>query len=56
MTYLLDTDIVIDHLTGQQQIRQLLGQWLPVGVAISIVTYSEIFEGIYGSREPCNTL
>lgn len=52
MTYLLDTDVVIDHLTGRPRIRQLLVQWLPRGVAISIITYSEIFEGIYGSRDP----
>ena len=54
MRYLLDTDFVIDHLTGQQDAHDTLAQLLlnGDGVAISIITYSEIYEGIYGSRDP----
>jgi predicted nucleic acid-binding protein len=52
MRYLLDTDFVIDHLTGQQDARDTLAQLLPDGVAISIITFSEIYEGIHGSRDP----
>jgi predicted nucleic acid-binding protein len=52
MRYLLDTDFVIDHLTGQQDAQDTLAQLLPDGVAISIITFSEIYEGIYGSRDP----
>lgn len=51
MRYPLDTDFVIDHLTGQQDARDTLAQLLPDGVAISIITFSEIYEGIYGSRD-----
>ena len=52
MRYLLDTNIVIDHLTGRQSVTQLLTQLLPEGAGMSIITFSEIYEGIYGSREP----
>lgn len=52
MKYLLDTDFVIDHLTGQQSARDALASFLPDGVAISIITFSEMYEGIYGSRDP----
>lgn len=52
MTYLLDTDFVIDYLTGQDSATTLLATLLPHGASISIITYSEIYEGIYGSRDP----
>jgi predicted nucleic acid-binding protein len=52
MRYLLDTDFVIDHLTGQADALGTLTQLLPDGVAISMITFSEIYEGIYGSRDP----
>lgn len=52
MTYLLDSDFVIDCLTGHQSARAQLDALLPHGAAISIITYSEIYEGIYGSVNP----
>lgn len=52
MRYLLDTDFVIDYLTGQDHAYRLFLSFLANGAALSIVTYSEIYEGIYGSRDP----
>ena len=52
MLYLIDTDRVIDALQGVQPIQQLIQSLLPDGIAISIITYSEVYEGIYGSRDP----
>lgn len=52
MRYLLDTDFVIDYLTGLTEAHDALLQFLPDGIAISIITFSEIYEGIYGSRDP----
>lgn len=52
MRYLLDTDFVIDHLTGQADALDTLTRLLPDGVAVSMITFSEIYEGIYGSRDP----
>lgn len=52
MRYLLDTDHVIDYLYGNQQTRDLLATLQPEGLAISAISYSEIYEGIYASKDP----
>ena len=52
MTCLIDTDLVIDHLSGVDAARDLLAALLPGGRAISIITYSEIYEGIFTGRDP----
>jgi predicted nucleic acid-binding protein len=52
MTYLIDTDRVVDYLSGRETPPGLLSTLRPDGIAISIVSYSEIYEGIYGSRDP----
>lgn len=52
MKYLVDTDYVIDYLYGNQVARDLLAQLNPEGIAISVITYSEIYEGIFSSRDP----
>jgi tRNA(fMet)-specific endonuclease VapC len=52
MTYLADTDLVADYLNGQSAAITLLNGLLPTGLAISLVTYGEIYDGIYGGRDP----
>ena len=52
MTYLLDSDWLADFLTGRPSAVGLVQQLLPDGVAISVVCYMEIMEGIRGSRDP----
>lgn len=52
MKYLIDTDWVVDYLTGQESARILFDTLLPHGIAISIISFSEIYEGIYTSRDP----
>lgn len=52
MKCLVDTDYVIDYLYGNQVARDLLAQLNPEGIAISVITYSEIYEGIFSSRDP----
>jgi|NGEPerStandDraft_6_1074524.scaffolds.fasta_scaffold39112_3 predicted nucleic acid-binding protein len=50
MTYLIDTDIVIDHLAGDQTGSTLLLNTLgPSGIAISNITYTEVYVGILRS-------
>jgi hypothetical protein len=39
VTYLVDTDWVIDHLNGDQAATNLLSSLVPQGIAISIITY-----------------
>ncbi len=51
MKYLIDTDYVIDYLYGNQNARDLVAELDPEGIAISVITYSEIYEGIFGSRD-----
>lgn len=47
MTYLVDTDYVIDYLKGQRNVPEILDALLPEGLAISAITYAEVYEGIY---------
>ncbi len=51
MSYIVDTDWVIDYLRGQTQAIQLLDELSPQGLAISIITFIEVYEGIYRGRE-----
>jgi predicted nucleic acid-binding protein len=52
MTYLTDSTFVIDSFTGQPFAVQLLPTLLNAGLAISIVTHMELWEGVYGDRDP----
>lgn len=45
MPYLIDSDWVIDHLDGVPQAVALLDQLAADGIAISIITYMEVFQG-----------
>jgi tRNA(fMet)-specific endonuclease VapC len=47
MTYLVDTDYVVDYLKGQRKVAALLDPLLPEGLAISMITFAEVYEGIY---------
>ena len=50
--YLLDTDWVVDVLHGQESATQTLLELAPSGLALSIITYGELYEGAYYSRDP----
>lgn len=52
MSYLLDTNWLADFLAGRQPAIDLVQVLLQDGIAISIITYLEIVEGILGSRDP----
>ena len=52
MKYLIDTDYVVDYLKGKTQAIQLLTTLAPNGLAISLITYGEIYEGIYYGHNP----
>ena len=49
MPYLIDTDLVIDHLANIPQANHLLEQLAPEGIAISIITYMEAYQGVVRS-------
>jgi len=42
MTYLVDTDYVVDYLKGQRNVPEILDALLPEGLALSIITVAEI--------------
>ena len=52
MSYLIDSDWVADALQGRQDAVTLLATLSPSGLAISLITYGEIYEGIYYGRDP----
>lgn len=52
MKYLVDTDWLIDYLKGKTAAGQLLDKIVHDGIAISLITYGEILEGIYYGKDP----
>jgi tRNA(fMet)-specific endonuclease VapC len=52
MRYLIDTDWLIDYLKGKSVAGQLLDALAREGIAISLITYGEIMEGIYYGKNP----
>ncbi|HTE86076.1 MAG TPA: type II toxin-antitoxin system VapC family toxin [Dehalococcoidia bacterium] len=52
MTYVVDSDWVADWLAGRPQATRLLTDLSTDGIAISLVTYGEIYEGIYYGHGP----
>jgi tRNA(fMet)-specific endonuclease VapC len=52
MSYLLDSDVTADYLKGLPQPVQHIQSIIGSGIAISIITYGEIYDGIAGSYDP----
>ena len=50
--YLLDTDWIVDVLNGQGASIQALVKLVPSGLAVSLISYGELYEGAYFSRDP----
>ncbi len=52
MRYLIDTDWVISHFRHVERITRTLDEMVPDGLALSIVSLAELYEGVYYSRDP----
>ena len=52
MKYLVDSDYVADYLKGRDQATSFLDHLFPDGIAISIVTFAEVYEGIFYGHQP----
>ena len=52
MGYLIDSDWVVDHLAGEEEANRLLSRLSDEGIAISIITYIEIYQGVLRSSNP----
>lgn len=50
-SFLVDTDWVIDHLNGVGAATQRLRELEPQGLAVSIISVAELWEGVLFSRD-----
>lgn len=51
MKYLIDTDWVIDHFNNVKPTVLKLESLAPEGVAISVISLAELYEGVYHSKD-----
>jgi predicted nucleic acid-binding protein len=52
MSYLVDTDWIIDGLSGRRETLTFLEEHRNEGLGVSIVTLGELYEGAYGRPNP----
>jgi tRNA(fMet)-specific endonuclease VapC len=52
MKFLVDSDWIVDCLRGDQTAIQILSQIASLGLAVSIISVAEIYEGAYGQSDP----
>jgi tRNA(fMet)-specific endonuclease VapC len=52
MPYLIDSHVVIDHLAAVSEASALLSKLAADGIAMSIITYMEAFQGVTRSPHP----
>ncbi len=52
MRYLIDTDWTANFLNGMPEVVSELQSRSQQGLAISLITYGEISDGIYDSNDP----
>jgi tRNA(fMet)-specific endonuclease VapC len=52
MAHLVDSDWVIDYLAGVPEALELLNRLADERIAISIVTYMEVYQGVERSEDP----
>jgi tRNA(fMet)-specific endonuclease VapC len=50
--YLIDTTWIIEYLRGNQAIARTLQQFRNEGLAVSVVSLGELYEGVFRSRNP----
>ena len=52
MPHLLDTDIAIAYLAGDLATEQLVASLAPSGIALRLISYMEVVQGILESANP----
>lgn len=55
MKYLIDTDWVIDHLNHIACVTRRLEALAPEGLALSIISLAELYEGVYYASDPAES-
>jgi predicted nucleic acid-binding protein len=51
LRYLVDTDWIIDHFNGRKDVTERLKEYAKEGLATSIITVAELYEGVFGSKD-----
>lgn len=52
MKYLADSDWIISHLKGVEVFSRKLEEYRNDGLALSVISVAELYEGFYGARNP----
>jgi tRNA(fMet)-specific endonuclease VapC len=52
LRYLVDSDWVIHWLNGHEEIRHRLDEVKEQGIALSLISLAEVYEGVYYGRDP----
>jgi len=52
LRFLVDTDWVIEYLRGNPAMVTRLTELQPQGLALSIISLAELYEGVFYSRDP----
>lgn len=52
MRHLVDSDVIIDFLRGRPPIVRLFDSLISDRLAMSVVSYGEIYDGIYHGHDP----
>jgi tRNA(fMet)-specific endonuclease VapC len=52
VNYLLDTSWIVGHLRGTLQIVSRIQEFYEKGLAVSIVSVAELYEGVFRSNQP----
>jgi predicted nucleic acid-binding protein len=52
MPFLIDSDVLIAHREGEPGALDLIARLAPSGLAISIITYMEVYQGTLRSSDP----
>jgi len=52
LSYIIDTDWIIHHLNGNEKIVEKLASLKDEGLAISVISLAELYEGVYYSTDP----
>ncbi len=52
LRYLLDTDWIVHHFRGQKEFTEMVKRAEQVGIAVSILSIAELYEGVFRSSEP----
>ena len=53
--FLIDTDWIIDHFNGIVDRTRRLQELQPQGLAVSIISIAELWEGVHFSRDPAHS-